>query len=419
MVACMLMAVTLAGCTGATGERDLGSFVEVSGCSIDDGLPEPVFPVATIETNFGTITADIFLNMVPTTAQNFIDIAESGAYDGTSFHRIITDFMMQGGRIDDAVPNIPDEFHRALRHQGAGVLSMANAGPHTGNSQFFITFDDTTWLDDKHSIFGQVTDGFDVLDAVNEQAATTGGTPAEEVVLESVTITYEDRAVVQGFGADLFAYDAEQQVPAGGGWTRFIVVAESLAPGVLPVCFTPEAPEGTTVRIESSYRQLELPAQQRVAVILDVETDGAATVPVVLHGPGGELARLELTVTEGGASSKVVASGDEVEADYIGVTVDGRVFDTSVQEVADMVRDDDLGYVTFQHRGSYSTFSFTPGSGVIQGFTDIAVGTPEGFSNAGRVAPGDAYGERCPTDRPCPPLVGRTLLFQLDVIDIN
>ncbi|NIP59935.1 MAG: peptidylprolyl isomerase, partial [Gemmatimonadetes bacterium] len=119
---------------------------------------------AVVETNHGTIRIELFEERAPETTKNFVDLAEDGFYDGVVFHRVIEDFMIQGGDPEGTGRGGPgytidDEFHPELRHDAEGILSMANAGPNTGGSQFFITLEATPWLDDKHAVFGQVVEG--------------------------------------------------------------------------------------------------------------------------------------------------------------------------------------------------------------------------------------------------------------------
>jgi cyclophilin family peptidyl-prolyl cis-trans isomerase len=123
---------------------------------------------ATLQTDKGEITLELFADKVPQTVNNFVFLARQGFYDGTIFHRVIADFMAQGGDPTGTGRGGPgyqfkDEFHPQLRHDKPGVLSMANAGPNTNGSQFFITHAPTPWLNNKHSVFGQVTDGMAVL----------------------------------------------------------------------------------------------------------------------------------------------------------------------------------------------------------------------------------------------------------------
>jgi len=114
-----------------------------------------------IKTNKGDINLTIFATKTPKTATNFLELAKAGYYDGLSFHRVIPDFMIQGGCPLGTGTGGPgykfgDEFHPDLRHTGPGILSMANAGPGTNGSQFFITHVETAWLDGKHTVFGAV-----------------------------------------------------------------------------------------------------------------------------------------------------------------------------------------------------------------------------------------------------------------------
>jgi cyclophilin family peptidyl-prolyl cis-trans isomerase len=128
---------------------------------------------ATIETNRGTIVADLFAAQTPRTVNNFVSLARDGYYDGVTFHRVINDFMIQGGDPTGTGRGGPgytfkDEFDPKLKHDKPGILSMANAGPGTNGSQFFITHVPTPWLDGKHSVFGQVTTGMDVVNKIEQ-----------------------------------------------------------------------------------------------------------------------------------------------------------------------------------------------------------------------------------------------------------
>jgi len=123
---------------------------------------------ATIKTDKGNIVIALHADRAPNTVNNFVFLSRQGFYDGIIFHRVIANFMAQGGDPTGRGSGGPgykfaDEFHPSLRHDKPGVLSMANAGPGTNGSQFFITHVPTPWLDDKHSVFGQVTEGMDVL----------------------------------------------------------------------------------------------------------------------------------------------------------------------------------------------------------------------------------------------------------------
>ncbi len=127
--------------------------------------------LARMETDKGTMVIELFAEKAPITVNNFVFLAREGYYDGIIFHRVIADFMAQGGDPTGKGSGGPgyhfkDEFHASLKHDKPGILSMANAGPGTNGSQFFITYVPTPWLDGKHSIFGQVIEGMDVLKSI-------------------------------------------------------------------------------------------------------------------------------------------------------------------------------------------------------------------------------------------------------------
>ena len=140
--------------------------------------------VATIETEKGDIVAELYAGKVPNTVNNFVFLAREGFYDNTAFHRVIADFMAQAGDPTGTGRGGPgyrfaDEFDATLRHDGPGVLSMANAGPGTNGSQFFITFAETSWLDGRHAVFGKVIDGLDVLLSLSVRDPQTATTPGD------------------------------------------------------------------------------------------------------------------------------------------------------------------------------------------------------------------------------------------------
>lgn len=141
---------------------------------------------AVFKTDNGDMTVELFADKTPVTVNNFVFLARNGFYDGTIFHRVIADFMAQGGDPTGSGRGGPgyqfkDEFHKELRHDKPGVLSMANAGPGTNGSQFFITHVPTPWLDNKHSVFGQVVEGMDVLMSIKPRDPSRVGSPAVQI----------------------------------------------------------------------------------------------------------------------------------------------------------------------------------------------------------------------------------------------
>lgn len=214
LVAALVAAVALAGCTESTPQAD---------CTDDVLITENVN--VRLETTMGNITLELFADKVPTTASNFAALARDGEFDGSPFHRIISDFMVQGGDYTqgngrggaahpacdpDGDGNIVDEYHPDLKHDAKGIISMANTGQvNSGGSQFFITFGPTPHLDayengqqkpcgeinpqtgrpySCHAVFGKMVDGMDVLDRINQEAASQNGTPQTPVTLERAVV---------------------------------------------------------------------------------------------------------------------------------------------------------------------------------------------------------------------------------------
>ena len=156
--------------------------------------------VAVINTNMGKIEVELFADKTPKTVENFVGLTEKGYYKGVIFHRVIKDFMIQGGdptgtgRGGESLWGKPfeDEIVPSLTFDKPGMLAMANAGPNTNRSQFFITVAPTTWLNGHHTIFGQVIDGMDVVYAISKVATSKpGDKPLKDVVIESIKIEKE------------------------------------------------------------------------------------------------------------------------------------------------------------------------------------------------------------------------------------
>ncbi|HUK51350.1 MAG TPA: peptidylprolyl isomerase [Terriglobales bacterium] len=150
-------------------------------------------PTAILETSVGTIKLELFADQTPITVQNFTKLSKQEFYDGLTFHRVIDGFMIQGGcpRGDGTGGpgyEIKDEFVPSLKHNSAGILSMANAGPNTGGSQFFITLVPTPWLDSKHTIFGKVVEGMNVVRAIGKVKTDSQNRPLQTVKITSARI---------------------------------------------------------------------------------------------------------------------------------------------------------------------------------------------------------------------------------------
>lgn len=142
---------------------------------------------ATFKTEAGEFVIELYADKVPNTVNNFVFLARDGYYDGVTFHRVIKGFMAQGGDPTGSGRGGPgyqfkDEFHPGLRHNVPGILSMANAGPNTNGSQFFITHGPTPHLDNRHSVFGKVTQGLDVVLAIPERDPGSARQPGTKIL---------------------------------------------------------------------------------------------------------------------------------------------------------------------------------------------------------------------------------------------
>ncbi|OGR93828.1 MAG: peptidylprolyl isomerase [Elusimicrobia bacterium RBG_16_66_12] len=150
-------------------------------------------PVVVIQSTLGKIAVELFPKEAPDTVANFLKLVEKGFYDGVLFHRVIPRFMVQTGDPTGTGRGGPgwtilDEFHPKLRHDKAGVLSMANAGPDTGGSQFFITLGATPHLDDRHAVFGRVIDGQEVVVKIGDAPRDRNDRPNTPLKMEKVEI---------------------------------------------------------------------------------------------------------------------------------------------------------------------------------------------------------------------------------------
>ena len=159
-------------------------------------MPNETFAV--FDTTEGNFKIKLFAEQAPKTVENFVALADGSKtgkpfYNGLIFHRVIPNFMIQGGCPEGSGRGGPgykfaDEFHPSLKHSKKGMLSMANSGPNTNGSQFFITVAETSWLDNKHTVFGEVVEGYDVVDKISKVPKNSQDRPAKDVQIRTVTI---------------------------------------------------------------------------------------------------------------------------------------------------------------------------------------------------------------------------------------
>ena len=161
--------------------------INVSGCKMEEGNNKIVL----LKTNLGDIKIEMASDM-PITTGNFISLVEKGTYDSVIFHRIIDGFMIQGGDPtgtgmgDPSIPNIQDEF--GSMKNNVGTISMANAGPNTGSSQFFINLVNNNFLDGKHPVFGKVVEGYEIVEKIAKVQTGPGDRPLEDVIIEKAEV---------------------------------------------------------------------------------------------------------------------------------------------------------------------------------------------------------------------------------------
>lgn len=192
-----LTCFAVAGCATHARQQSLAptdqSFAPVSQPAAAENRKEEKIVKIKIETTVGDVYADLNETEAPKTVANFVTLAKKGFYDGIVFHRVIPDFMIQTGDPTGTGRGGPgyqfkDEFSKKLRHDKPGVLSMANSGPNTNGSQFFITEVPTPWLDDRHSVFGYVTQGMDVVTKIANAPRDGQDKPLQTISMKKVTV---------------------------------------------------------------------------------------------------------------------------------------------------------------------------------------------------------------------------------------
>ncbi|MCY4380123.1 MAG: peptidylprolyl isomerase [Proteobacteria bacterium] len=156
--------------------------------------------LVTFKTSLGVMKLSLFHKETPVTVSNFMSLVQKDFYNGLKFHRVIKNFMIQGGDPKGNGTGGPgytfqDEFNPKLKHDKKGVLSMANSGPNTNGSQFFITLAATPWLDGKHTVFGEVVEGLEVLDTIGTTKTNAQDVPLTTVVMEKVTVAGDFKPV--------------------------------------------------------------------------------------------------------------------------------------------------------------------------------------------------------------------------------
>lgn len=370
----------------------LALFVSFTSCSqqypdLEDGL------YAEFVTNKGTMVAKLFYDKVPVTVANFVALAEGTHpdvsedfkgkryYDSLTFHRVINKFMIQGGDPTGTGSGDPgykftDEFHPDLKHSKPGILSMANSGPNSNGSQFFITEVPTAHLDNKHSVFGEIVIGLDVLDTISNVAVEpSSNKPVEPVIIEKLNIIRKGKAA-EGFNA------AE-------------VYKEEL----------PKVLEKQEALKEAAREKLKESASVAAEAFI-TKNAGLGTVKKLETG-------VVMIFTEEGENTKP-SSVDKVMVNYAGFFEDGRLFDTSWAEVA---KANDAYNEQRDSQGGYQPFPmiYNETAGLVPGFREAMLNMNVGNKAKVFIPSYLGYGEN--GSGPIPP--NSNLIFELKIEGIQ
>lgn len=438
LLALALLAAGLAGCTGPGGAPPPAAPPAPG----PTPPPTPGFnPIAKFGTDLGDVYVEVFEDMVPLTAANFLGYVRSGFYEGIKVHRIVgpsrvppDGFMIQmgdpntrdptkgpetWGRGDPNLPRIPDELHPALRHDAPGILSMANAGPNTGTSQFFITLAPTPSLDDKHAVFGKVVAGMNVVKAIGN-ARVSGETPVEEIVIRETEVLEKRRDPAQVTrGLEAWTYTPVVNTTKNHT-VQFAAFVRNTGNVREPVAARLEVPQGWNwSRVWPADENVSAGGSQGVMFRLTSPTEhaiGGPAVPVkAVFEASGERAEVPFQVKVG-TLGRTALGGTRVQVHYIGTVPDGRLFDASLFSVASNASAPKYA-PAFELRPSnqYGPLPFTIGGGeVVLGFQEGAFLLREGEARTLPIPPEKAYGSSGQS-----PLAGRTLVFTIELVRVE
>ena len=360
-------------------------FLSLTACKedypeLDEGL------YAEIITNYGTVVSELYFEETPMTVASFVSLAEGNNpmveeqyknkkfYNGLVFHRVIEDFMIQGGDptgTGSGGPGykFPNEIVDSLRHNSTGILSMANSGPDTNGSQFFITLKETPWLDGMHTVFGKIVMGQDVVDKIGVVETGDQDRPVEDIVIQEVNIIRK--------GDEAENFDAPQ------------VLKEKLQ------VFKDEE--------EARVKRMDDLRQENIARFEQLKPEATELES------GLKIAFLE----EG--EGEQPDTGDTVLLNYEGYLANGEIFDTNKEEVA---RAADILNPRRQEMGGYAPFpmEYSPDAPMIPGFKEGVQQMNVGDKAVLFIPAHLAYGERG-----MPPVIppGSDLIFQVELLDIQ
>ena len=365
--------------------RKLGLLVALGtlilSCSQYSDLENGIYAV--MDTSKGEMILELHADKTPVTVANFVSLAEGNSkyvsdnyanqpyYNNTIFHRVIKDFMIQGGDPTGTGQGGPgyrfkDEFDESLTHSGKGILSMANSGPYTNGSQFFITHKETPWLDQRHTVFGRLIKGEAVLDSIATASTDPTDKPLDSIVLQSVAIVR--------VGSDAESFDANEILDDYFG----AIEAEKKA--------------------YAKFRE-----ERALTIKMTFESDDVITTD----------SGLQYTVLETPTGGKP-DSGAQIGLNYAGWLVDGQLFDTNIAGIAE--KDQNFEQINAMHRGQFMPLMMTvdPSAPMIAGFKEAVFNMSYGEKRLIKIPSELAYGSQG-AGGVIPP--DADLIFQLELID--
>jgi cyclophilin family peptidyl-prolyl cis-trans isomerase len=382
---------------------------------------DPLEPQATVVTSMGAFTIGLYEQQVPLTVDHFIRLAGSHAYDGTHVDRIVPGFDVQMGDSTASIAADPvaDEFHPGLRHDRAGIVSLARdaSDPDSARSSFFVTTAPVPGYDDRYSVFGHVIQGMDVVEAI-ARAPTSGGaggavgTPTSPIAIERVTVRQAGLAPAGAIhhGVALAALAAEKTAAAGGN-ASFVFVVTNTGNAIDTIGLAGMAPPGWTLALEAS--RVRLPAGRGWAVLATAAPGDGAQAHGLVHLVAASEADPDATAARDvavhlGSWGPVPAAGREVGVEFTGVFQDGRLFDTTD---AGLASDPSLRAVAGLAVRP-APYMFTLGQAAVSGFDALVARAHLGETAVGRVPASAGYQEGPDL------LVGRPLLFEVRITSL-
>jgi cyclophilin family peptidyl-prolyl cis-trans isomerase len=403
----------------------LAALLVLAGCTAPTLAPIPsnpaLEPLVHVRTSMGDFTIAVYEQLVPATAQWFLELCEIGFYEGLQFTRIVKGYDIQVGDPAVRAPGYPepgrptnklwDEFHPALRHDRAGVVSMATAGPDLGSSEFFITTAPLPGADDRYSVFGHIVSGMDVVRAIEAlPLATEGGfgAPAQPVTILSTRVERPSAVVAQVHGLKLqAAYDSKLVAP--GGNATFAFVATNTGNMRDTYSFSVAAPAGWSAQFANA--RLALPSGRTWVMFLHITAPSQGSVDIHVSGSSENAPDQRSTLTfkaRVGQLGPLPSEGQVIKVDYVGMLADGRVFDTTLARVG--TDDAFVKMDSVYRREQYEPYNFTLRDGLVQGFTDLARTLGVGETGVAFVPASKGYTDR-QLDNDL--LYGRDLVFEV------